>query len=303
MGVQSLGVVGCGLMGTGLVEVAALAGFDVVAVKATPGLLDDVASRVDRSMARAVSKGKLTAEARDVAMSRIAFTSDMGQLETCELVVESVIESLAEKQRVLPLIEEALPPSAVLGSNTSSLPLSELAKPLARPNQFLGLHFFSPVPLMKLVEVAPLPTTDEQTVRVASSVIERLGKVAIRTGEGAGYIVNRLLVPYLCHAIESLEYGVAGAKDIDSAMRLGCSHPLGPLALSDLIGLDVVLAMAQSLQNEHVDKRFHPPSLLRRLVLRGHLGKKSGIGIFDYRGEDPVENPLVRAAAVPAPAA
>jgi 3-hydroxybutyryl-CoA dehydrogenase len=291
---QSIGVVGCGWMGAGIAEAAALAGFDVVAVKVTPGLLDAVARRIDKSLERAVARGKLAPEARDRAMARITITSDVDQLATAGLVVESAIESLVDKQRVLTSIERVLLPSAILASNTSSLPLLQLAATLERPQQFLGLHFFSPVQVMELVELAALPATDLDVVQRATAIVERLGKVPIQTGEGAGYIVNRLLVPFLCHAIETLESGVAGAKDIDRAIQLGCRHPMGPLALSDVIGLDVVLAMARSLQGELDDKRFRAPSLLRRLVSAGHLGRKTGLGLYDYRGPEPVENDLLR---------
>jgi 3-hydroxybutyryl-CoA dehydrogenase len=294
MNSATLGIVGCGAMGTGIAEAAAVAGFDVVAVKATPGLLDGVAMRIDKSMGRAVAGGKLTPLARDEAMARVVITTDIGQLAACGLVIESAIESLAEKQRILSDVDLVLDDSAILASNTSSLPLLRLATVLSRPKRFLGLHFFSPAPVMKLVEVAPLASTDEAVVLRAWSIVERLGKVPVRTGGDAGYIVNRLLVPYLCHAIEMLETGVAAADDIDNAMKLGCRHPLGPLALCDLIGLDVVFAMAQSLHGELGDKRFRAPSLLRRLVLSGHFGKKTKLGLYDYRGPEPVENPMVR---------
>jgi 3-hydroxybutyryl-CoA dehydrogenase len=294
MSLQTLGFIGCGRMGTGLVEVAAVAGFDVIAVKATPGRLDGVTSRVAESMGRAVADGKLAPEARDRAMARIVVTADMGQLAVASLVVESTIESLADKQRILSNVERLLPPSAILASNTSSVPLVQLAAVLERPQRFLGIHFFSPAPVMKLVEVAPLSVTDRGVVESVWTTVERLGKVPIRTGEGAGYIVNRLLVPFLCHAIETLESGAAAAKDIDDAMKLGCRHPMGPLALSDHIGLDVLLAMAQSLHGELDDKRFRAPSLLRRLVLAGHLGRKSKMGLYDYRGPEPVENRVLR---------
>ena len=295
MSSATLGIVGCGAMGTGIVEAAAVAGFNVVAVKATPGLLEDVASRIDRSMGRAVAGGKLAPSERDEAMARVALTTDIGRLEPCDLVVETAIESLAEKQRILSDVDRLLDDRTILATNTSSLPLAKLATVLNRPTRFLGLHFFSPAPVMKLVEVAPLPTTDESVVERASSIVERLGKVPIRTGGDAGYIVNRLLVPFLCQAIEMLEDGVAAPEDIDNAMKLGCRHPLGPLALADLIGLDVVFAMAQSLHGELGDKRFRAPSLLRRLVLAGHLGRKTKMGLYDYSGREPMPNPMLRA--------
>ncbi len=292
--VRVIGVVGCGLMGTGIVEVAALAGFEVVAVKATAGAIEPATKRVRDSMERAVTKGKLTADARDAALTRITFTTELDALYRCDLVIESGAESLTAKRRLLGDIEAAMQPQAVLATNTSSLPLGELVTALRNPSRFLGMHFFSPVPAMKLVEVAPLAGTDAAVTAASVKMVEALGKTPILANEEPGYIVNRLLVPYLCQAIEMLEHGVAGAREIDGAMKLGCGHPLGPLALSDLIGLDVVFAMAQSLSQELRDRRFRAPSLLRRLVLAGHVGKKVGLGLYDYGGKEPIENQEIR---------
>jgi len=296
MEVRTLGVVGCGLMGSGIAEVAAVAGFDVVAVKATAGAVSSAVARVEQSLDRAVAKGKLAPQARDAAQARITFTGDFEALSSCELVVESTIESLSSKKRVLAEIERALPATGILATNTSALPLAELAGALLRPERFLGLHFFSPVPAMKLVEVAALESTLGEVIDAAVAAVERMGKAPTRTRQEPGYVVNRLLVPYLCQAIEMLEQGVGHASDIDQAMKLGCGHPLGPLALSDLIGLDVVFAMAQSLSAELRDRRFRAPSLLRRLVLAGQVGKKAGVGLYDYRGGQPVENAEISAS-------
>jgi 3-hydroxybutyryl-CoA dehydrogenase len=304
MNVHVVGVVGCGLMGTGLVEVLALSGLQVVAVKATVGSVDAAAARVEASLARAVAKGKLDDRSRQAARDRITFTDDFDLLGGCDLVIESTAESLAGKRRILADIERAMSKTAVLATNTSSLPLAALAIGLERPERFLGLHFFSPVQAMKLVEVAPLRGlgggesaacgTLEPVTDAAMALVERIGKTPVMTRDEPGYVVNRLLVPYLCHAIEMLESGIAGAREIDAAMKLGCGHPLGPLALSDLIGLDVLFAMTQSLSAELNDRRFRAPSLLRRLVLAGQVGKKAKVGLYDYRGEEPVENPDVR---------
>jgi 3-hydroxybutyryl-CoA dehydrogenase len=296
MDVKTLGVVGCGLMGSGIAEVAALAGFDVVVVKATAGSLDHAVARVEGSLDRAVAKGKLTKEARDAARARLTFSADLDALKPCDLVIESTAETLASKKRILVEIEQAVSAATIIATNTSSLPLPQLAGVFKSPERFLALHFFSPVPAMKLVEVGRLATTGQDVVAGACVFVERIGKTPILLGDEPGYIVNRLLVPYLCQAIEMLEHGVARAQDIDAAMKLGCGHPLGPLALSDLIGLDIVFAMAQTLTNELRDKRFKPPTLLRRLVLAGHLGKKAKLGLYDYRGGEPAENPEIRAA-------
>jgi 3-hydroxybutyryl-CoA dehydrogenase len=296
MDVRTLGVVGCGLMGSGIAEVAALAGLDVVVVKATAGALEHAVARVEGSLDRSVAKGKLSKEARDAARARMTFSADLDALNGCDLVVECTAETLASKKRILVEIENAVGPSAIVATNTSSLPLQQLAAVFKSPERFLALHFFSPVPAMKLVEVARLGLTAQDVVAAACLFVERLGKTPILLGDEPGYIVNRLLVPYLCQAIDMLEQGVAGANDVDGAMKLGCGHPLGPLALSDLIGLDIVFAMAQTLSSELRDKRFKPPTLLRRLVLAGHLGKKTKLGLYDYRGGEPVENPEIRAA-------
>jgi 3-hydroxybutyryl-CoA dehydrogenase len=301
MNVHGVGIVGCGLMGAGLVEVVALAGFRVVAVKATAGSVQTAAARVEESMGRAVTKGKLDAAARDAARERMTFTDDFEALRRCDLVIECTAESLTGKKRMLAEIERSMRKDAILATNTSSLPLADLAAALERPGRFLGLHFFSPVQAMKLVEIAPLrpcdgslsETRDDVTAE-ATAFVEAIGKSPVPVQGEPGYVVNRLLVPYLCQAIEMLESGVAGAREIDAAMKLGCGHPLGPLALSDLIGLDVVFAMTQSLSAELHDRRFRAPTLLRRLVLSGQVGKKVKVGLYDYRGAEPIENPEVR---------
>ena len=298
--IRTVGVIGCGLMGSGIVEVCAAAGLRVVAVKATAGPIESAIARVRASVDRAVAKGKLTADARDALLGRIVFTQELEALAECDLVIESTAEQLAAKKRILAELEAVLRPDAILTTNTSSLPLAQLSSVLTRPALFLGLHFFSPVPAMKLVEVAQTPATSAQAVSDVREFAAAIGKTPVLVGEEPGYIVNRLLVPQLCQAIEMLESGVARAEDIDCALRMGLGHPMGPLALSDLIGLDIVFAMAQTLTQELRDKRFKPPHLLRRLVLAGHLGKKTKRGIYDYSGESPKENPEIAASTPPA---
>ena len=228
MDVKTLGVVGCGLMGSGIAEVAALAGLDVVVVKATAGALEQAIARVEGSLDRAVAKGKLAKEARDAARARITFSADFEPLRRCDLVIESTAETLASKKRILVEIEQAVNPGAIVATNTSSLPLQQLAAVFKSPERFLGLHFFSPVPAMKLVEVARLGLTAQDVVAAACLLVERLGKTPILLGDEPGYVVNRLLVPYLCQAIDMLEQGVARAQDIDGAMKLGCGSPARP---------------------------------------------------------------------------
>ncbi len=293
MGFERIGVVGCGLMGSGVIETCAARGFAVTAVKATGGDLDRARARVAGSLDRRVHKGKLTEAERDAILGRIRYTTDLAELADCDLVIESAVEELAPKARVLAEIESHLTGGAILASNTSSLPLDALADRLKRPEQFLALHFFNPVPAMKLVELSSTERTAPGCVEAARSFVLALEKTPVEVSASPGYVVNRLLVPYLLHAIETLEAGVADAPAVDEAMKLGCAHPMGPLALADLIGLDVVFAMARTLHDELRDQRYRAPSLLRRLVLAGHLGRKAGRGIYDYRGDEVTVNPAI----------
>ncbi len=296
MSIESVAVVGCGLMGCGFAEAMATAGVPVKAIKATGGDLERARSRVRRSVDRRVDKGKLTVEERDAILGRITFTDDISAVSDCGLVLESGIEDLPSKIRLLGEIESHMTNGAILATNTSSLLLAKLKERLRRPEQFLGLHFFNPVPAMRLVELAPTEETAPGVVDAARNLCHAVGKTPIEIAASPGYVVNRLLVPYLLQAIETVESGVAGPQEIDEAMKLGAGHPMGPLALADLIGLDVVLAMARTLQGELHDNRYRAPSLLRRLVVAGHLGRKASLGIYDYRGERPVVNPAVHLA-------
>lgn len=296
---KQIGVVGCGQMGLGLVEVAVRARLEVVAVRLS-GSPEEARERLGKTLDRAVAKGKLSAEERDAALARVTFTSELATLGACELVLESGVEELATKRALLVSIEAALSPMAVLATNTSSLRLATLAEPLQRPERFLGLHFFNPVAAMNLVELAPTERTSSDAIEAARELVARLGKTPVRVDGTPGYVVNRLLVPYILHAIETLEAGVAGAEEIDAAMKLGCGHPMGPLALADLIGLDVVYAMARTLHTELRDSRYRAPSLLRRLVLAKQLGRKSGVGIYEYTDTTRVNPALLHAMPRPA---
>ena len=279
---ETVGIVGMGGMGRGIAEVAAASGFDTILVKATPGDLDKPRRAIAESLGRAVKKGKMTAAELDQTLGRLTITSDLDALGPARLVVESIVEDLDVKKRLFSELENKVSHSCVIASNTSSLPIAALAEGLRNPVRFLGLHFFSPVPAMKLVEVAITQRTYPNAVEEAQKFVERLGKTPVMVGETSGYIVNRLLVPYLLDGIAALEQRVAPASAIDTAMKLGCGHPMGPLALADAIGLDIVLAMAKTMHRELNDRRYSPPALLRRLVLNGHLGKKAGLGIYDY---------------------
>jgi 3-hydroxybutyryl-CoA dehydrogenase len=287
---ETIGIVGMGGMGRGIAEVAAASGFDTILVKATPGDLDKPRRAIAESLGRAVKKGKMTAEQLDETLGRLTLTSDLDALGPARLVVESIVEELDTKKRLFAEIEGKVSHSCVIASNTSSLPIAALAEGLRNPVRFLGLHFFSPVPAMKLVEVAITQRTYPNAVEEAQKFVEKLNKTPVLVGETSGYIVNRLLVPYLLDGIAALEQRVAPAQAIDTAMKLGCGHPMGPLALADAIGLDIVLAMAKTMHRELNDRRYSPPALLRRLVLNGHLGKKTGLGIFDYSTDPAREN-------------
>jgi 3-hydroxybutyryl-CoA dehydrogenase len=291
MTTETIGIVGMGAMGRGIAEVAAVSGYETILVKATPGDLDRPKRAIAESLGRAVKKGKLTAEELDATLSRLTVTSDLDALSGCRLVIESIIEDLDQKRRLFAALEPRVAPSCVLASNTSSLPIASIAEALQAPVRFLGLHFFSPVPAMKLVEIATTAKTYPNAVEEAQKFVERLGKTPVMVGDTSGYIVNRLLVPYLLDGIAALESRVAPAASIDLAMKLGCGHPMGPLGLADAIGLDIVYAMAKTLHRELNDRRYSPPALLRRLVLNGRLGKKTGLGVYDYSVEPPRENP------------
>lgn len=288
--IQTVGIVGAGLMGTGIAEVTACAGLETVLLKATPGPCDEARRRLEKSLAKAVEKGRLSAEARDAALSRLTVTSEREALGKSELVIESVIEDLATKRALLSELDRVVTPRAIFASNTSTLRIADIARGCGREDRTIGLHFFSPVPAMKLVELAHLPTTCPSVVEKASRFVERLGKTAVPVLDSTGFVVNRLLVPYLVGAIAAYEQGLARPDEIDTAMRLGCGHPVGPLALSDLIGLDVVYAMAKLLFADFHDDRYKPPALLRRLVQQGHLGKKTGRGFYDYSTTPPRMN-------------
>jgi len=292
MEIRTLGIVGAGLMGTGIAEVAAAAGFPTVLVKVTEGDPSAAQGRIARALGRRVDKGALSAEARDQALARLTVTSDRDALHGADLIVESIIEDLGEKRSLMRDLVRRTGEHAVLATNTSTLRLRDLAAP-AYQDRLVGMHFFSPVPAMGLVELAHLPGTRPEVVRACRAVIEQMGKTAVPVVDSAGFVVNRLLVPYLIGAVAAYAQGLAGATEIDTAMKLGCNHPIGPLALCDLIGLDVVLAMSKLLYREFADDRFRPPPLLRRMVHDGQLGRKTGLGFYDYADSPPLPNKAV----------
>ena len=280
--VRSVGVVGCGLMGSGIAEVAARAGQRVVVLETTKELVDAGGARIERSLGTAVERGRLEARERDDVLGRIHVTTDLAALGDVELVIEAATEDRATKLEVFRRLAEVTGPEVVLASNTSSIPIVDLASATDRPDRVLGLHFFNPVPVMGVVEIVQALTTSDATVAFGRAYCEALGKATVLSKDRAGFIVNTLLIPYLNHAIAMVEEGFASPKDIDAAVHLGLNHPMGPLALADLIGLDTCLQIANVLYDEFKDPRFAPPPMLRRLVAAGHLGRKTGRGFYPY---------------------
>jgi 3-hydroxybutyryl-CoA dehydrogenase len=282
--IQRVGVVGCGLMGSGIAEVCARAGLDVIVREVNEGALDVGRKRIEGSLNKAVKSGKLPEADRDAALSRLHYTTDFGEFADRQLVVEAVIENEAEKLEVFRGIDKAVEADdAILATNTSSIPVMKLAMATDRPASVLGLHFFNPVPVMHLVELIPsLLTAPETATRAEAFADAVLGKRVIRSKDRAGFIVNALLIPYLLSAIRMLESGFATAEDIDSGVVEGLRHPMGPLALTDLIGLDTTIAVSQSLYEEFKEPLYAPPPLLSRMVEAGLLGRKAGRGFYDY---------------------
>ncbi len=282
--IQRVGVVGAGLMGAGIAEVSALAGLDVVVSEVNDAAAEAGKSRIGKSLNRAVQAGKITEEDRDAAEGRLRFTTSIEDLEDRQLVIEAIAENEELKSKIFADLDKIVgDPEAILASNTSSIPIAKLAVTTKRPDKVIGIHFFNPVPVQKLVELVPSLVTSDSTVeRAGAFAAGQLGKETIRAQDRSGFVVNALLVPYLLSAIRMVEGGYASAEDVDKGMRLGCAHPMGPLALSDLIGLDTVKAVADSMYEEFKEPLYAAPPLLLRMLDAGLLGKKSGRGFYDY---------------------
>jgi 3-hydroxybutyryl-CoA dehydrogenase len=280
--VKKVGVVGCGLMGGGIAQVAAQAGFPTTVVEASRELLDRGLGAVRRNLDGLVDKGRLEARERDAAWGRLTGTVALEDLRDADLVIEAITENVGLKKETFGRLDTICPPHAVLASNTSSCTIVELAAATKRPGRVLGLHFFNPAPVMKLVEVIRSIVTTDDTVTTAWGFVQGLGKTPVAAKDTTGFIVNRLLVPYLLEAVRLLESGVASREDIDQAMKLGCGYPMGPFTLLDLVGLDTTLFVAEVMFDEFREARFAPPPLLKRMVLAGQLGRKSGKGFYDY---------------------
>jgi 3-hydroxybutyryl-CoA dehydrogenase len=287
MALETVGVVGCGLMGAGIAQVCAEAGYRVVVREVSDEVLARGLARVDAFLEKGVVRGKMTAERKAEILGRIAGTTGFEAFAPCGLVIEAVAESLETKRSAFAALDAACGPETVFASNTSSLSITEMAAGTRRPERFVGLHFFNPVPLMKLVEVVRSPLTAEGAFETALAFAQSLGKTAVRTTDKSGFIVNRLLVPYLLDAVRALEGGLGSVTDIDEAMKLGCGYPMGPFTLLDFVGLDTTYFIANVMFDEFRETRFAPPPLLKRMVQAGLLGRKAGRGFYDYSAEPP----------------
>lgn len=282
MEIKTVGVVGCGLMGSGIAQISAQAGYDVVVRE-----IDDAAcargkGRIEKFLGKAVAKGKATQEDVDALMGKISFTTSLSDFGNCDLVVEAIIENLDAKKELFATLDGVCPPHAIFSSNTSSLAVGDMAISTNRAANFVGLHFFNPVPLMRLVEVVRTLQTSDEVFDAACAFGEKVGKTVVRAKDTPGFVVNLLLVPYLLDAIRALESGVATKEDIDAGMKLGCGHPMGPLELLDFVGLDTTMYIADIMFHEFKEYRHSAPPMLRRLVAAGRNGRKSGAGFYDY---------------------
>jgi 3-hydroxybutyryl-CoA dehydrogenase len=282
MAIRSVGVLGCGLMGSGIAQVCAAAGYDTVVREVDDILLNKGIGRIRKFLADGVAKGKVTAEARDTTLGHLSGTTTLDALTDCDLIVEAIVENLEQKRQTYASLESIVADRTIFVSNTSSLCITELAVSTKRPDRFGGLHFFNPVPIMKLVEVIRALTTSDETYRTLYSFAQSLGKEPITAPDRPGFIVNRLLVPYLLDAIRAYERGLGTLEDIDKGMTLGCGYPMGPFTLLDFVGLDTTYYIANIMFEEFREPAYAPPPLLKRMVLAGYLGRKSGRGFYTY---------------------
>jgi 3-hydroxybutyryl-CoA dehydrogenase len=280
--ITTVGIIGSGIMGSGLVEVSARAGFDVVVKSRTKSGADGVLAAVDKSLTRQVEKGKLEDSERKLALDRVTATDHIGKLADCDLVIESIVEDLPVKRALFTELEQVVKPSGILATNTSTLPVVDLAMRTERPDKVVGIHFFNPAPMMKLVEVVRPLTASEETVAAAMDFAAACGKDAVEVTDRAGFIVNALLFPYLNNAVRMWESGTASKEAIDTAMQGGCNFPMGPFALLDLVGIDTSLAILDALYDEFRDPNYAAVPTLRRMATAGKLGRKSGQGFYSY---------------------
>ena len=282
MDIKKVGIVGCGLMGSGIAEITARAGYEVVVTEVTEEFLKKGLSRIEASAQKAVDKGKMAAEDRTALLGRIKGTTDLNELASCQLVVEAVIEKMEEKKRVFAELDHICPPETILASNTSSLSITEIAGATSRPNRVLGLHFFSPVPVMRLLEVIRTIMADEDIIEVGVEYGKAIGKETVVCKDAPGFIVNQLYLPYTLVAIRQWERGLASMEDIDKAMTLGLNYPMGPFTLMDFVGLDIHYNACMAIYEETKDPAYLPPLTLKKMIQAGQLGRKSGKGWYDY---------------------
>ncbi len=285
--IQKVGVLGGGLMGSGIAQVSAAAGFPTTVREVSTALADKAHDSIEKSVAKGIERGKVTEAERDKTLANLRFTTDFEDLADSDLFIEAVVEDLEVKNTLWAQLDKLARPDAIFASNTSSLTIIAMAAGSGRPDRMLGLHFFNPVPLMKLVEVVRTITTSEETERLAMDFVKALGKEPIRAKDSSGFIVNLLLIPYMVDAIKALESNVGSVEDIDKGMQLGAGHPMGPFTLLDFVGLDTVYKIAEIMFAEYRDSRYAPPPLLKRMVLAGMLGRKSGKGFYDYSSNPP----------------
>ena len=282
MAIQKVGIAGCGLMGSGIAQVCAMAGFITVVREVNQDLVDKGLKGIEKNLGRLVEKGTITEAAKGEIRGRLKGTTGIESLKDCDLIIEAIIENLQAKHELFRVLDEICPKQTIFASNTSSLTITEIATATKRPQRFVGLHFFNPVPVMKLVEVVKTIATDPAVYEEMVAFGAKLGKTPVRANDSTGFIVNRLLVPYLLDAIRALEGGVGSIEDIDNSMKLGCGHPMGPLTLLDFVGLDTTYYIANIMFDEFRERRFAPPPLLKRMVLAGWNGRKAGRGFYDY---------------------
>ena len=286
MNIRKVGVLGCGLMGSGIAQVSAMAGFDVTVLEVEQRFIDKGFAGIEKSLTkfaeRPPEKGGITAQQKDEIRGRLKGTTDKQDLADCDIIIEAVIENVEEKKKMYAALDTIVKKDAIFASNTSSISITELLTSTKRPERFIGLHFFNPVPLMKLVEVVKTIATAPDVYDTAYEFGKKLGKVPVRTSDKTGFIVNRLLVPYLLDAIRAYEEGVGSIDDIDNAMKLGCGYPMGPFTLLDFVGLDTTYYITHVMYDEFKERRFASPPLLKRLVMAGWYGRKSGKGFYDY---------------------
>ncbi|MDZ7780916.1 MAG: 3-hydroxybutyryl-CoA dehydrogenase [Gemmatimonadota bacterium] len=288
LSIEKVGVVGCGLMGSGIAEVAATRGFPVVVREIDQAAVDRGRARIEKSLERAVSKEKLSEEDRDAALGRLTFTTEVSDLASSDLVMEAIVEDLEVKNDLFRELDRICGERTIFASNTSSLTITDMAAATDRPDRFIGLHFFNPVPVMKLVEVVRTIATSDETFDRAFDFSRKLGKAPIAAKDNSGFVVNLLLVPYMLDAIRQLERGVASIEDIDTGMVLGCGYPMGPFTLCDFVGIDTLYKISEIMFEEYREERYAPPPLLKRIVSMGRYGKKTGKGFYDWSGEKPV---------------